>query len=196
MITIRTNTFETNSSSTHSLVIATSKDDMDNLKCHLSYWYDDKEIEEKINELDIHLRERYSRNEIYRSLISIGASLTTKPFEFDGLYLNLSCVNEAEFDFGGRFHLYNDPAHKILFVLTMLEDPCGLNDNDFDEDDYYYKRFMDFLNSELYIKKVIPPQNGWTGIDHQSREDIIEQVKYNMEEFVLRKDYILLLDHD
>lgn len=176
---IRKNTFETNSSSTHSLVIVTNHSYMNGLKALFPEEYES--MQKKIQERGL----KYTREEVKDSFEKIGATLV------DGC-LDLTNVDPKEFDFGYvDFTTYADAAHKILFVLTMYDDDyCYLSDPE-----YYMDRFRDIL-LDLGIKYIKNPKDGYTGIDHQSRDEIIDRVKYDVNNFVSRRDYILVLDHD
>lgn len=176
---IRKNTFETNSSSTHSLVIVTNHSYMNGLKALFPEEYES--IQKKIQERGL----KYTQEEVKESFEKIGATLV------DGC-LDLTNVDPKEFDFGYvDFTTYTDAAHKILFVLTMYEDEyCYVYDPE-----YYMDRFKDILLT-LGIHHIKKPKDGYTGIDHQSRDEIIDQVKYDVDNFVSRRDYVLVLDHD
>lgn len=180
MIKIRQNVFETNSSSTHSLVI---------LNDH-AYKYALKAANPKLAEefeKAFGDKNRYTEDDLYEALKAVGAKI-----DIEHHTLDLTEVDPEHFNFGYTGPTaYADPAHKLFFVLTMF-------DNDgwsYDPDDYLVKRFREFLSS-YGIMHVLPPKDGWTGIDHQSREEIEYAVKYDIENFILRKDYVLLLDHD
>ena len=180
MIKIRQKVFETNSSSTHSLIILNDYRYKEALKAANPYLA--KQFESAFGEDNL-----YTKEDLFKAFKELGAVVDIENGEID-----LSTVPENDYDFGYTGPTaYVDPAHKMMFVLTML-------DNDgwgYDYEDYFKNRFKDLL-SELGIKKITPPKGGWTGIDHQSREEIEYQVKYDIPNFILRKDYVLLLDHD
>lgn len=177
---IRKDVFETNSSSTHSLVILNDYKYKECLKVANPYLA--KQFEAAFGEDN-----EYTKDEVFRSFSSLGAKVNQELGEID-----LTSVEEKEYDFGYTGPTaYVDPAHKLMFVLTMLDtDGWG-----YDYDDYYQNKFKDLL-CILGIKKIIRPRNGWTGIDHQSKDEIEYQIKYDIQNFILRKDYVLFLDHD
>ena len=179
MLKIRNNVFETNSSSTHSLVILSDSSYINALRAV------EPTLAEKLEEY-LGKEAKYTREEIEKSFADIGATLKDE-------VLDLTNVDPEHFDFGytgGK--AYSDPAHKLLFVLTMFEDDGFGYHYD---PDYFKDSFKETLK-ELGIKEVINPKDGFTGIDHQSREEIIDAVKYDIPNFLLRKDYVLVLDHD
>lgn len=180
MIKVRYDVFETNSSSTHSLIILNDHKYRYALKAANPQLAE--EFEKAFGE-----ENRYTKEDLYKALENIGAKV-----DIEHHTLDLTEVDPKHFDFGYTGPTaYVDPAHKLLFVLTML-------DNDgwsYDPDDYFKKRFQELLSS-YDITYVLPPKDGWTGIDHQSREEIEYDVKYDIENFIFRKDYVLLLDHD
>lgn len=177
---IRRKTFETNSSSTHSLVIVTNEDYMQGLKAMFPEEY--ASIQQKLEKMGL----RYTKEEVKESFEKIGATLNR-------MHLNLENVDPKEFDFGYvDYTVYTDPAHKILFALTMFDDEYGYY---YYDPDYYKDRFRETLLS-MGIKYIKNPKNGFTGIDHQSRDEIVDQVKYDLDNFISRRDYILVLDHD
>ena len=174
---IREGVFETNSSSTHSLVILTDPGILKCYKVAAPEVYD--EIKKRFNEDTIY----YTKEEIYSSFIAIGATIE------DGV-LDLKNVNRKEYDFGYVEKVYGDPAHKFLLALTCE----GENYVSFDGEGFRERLYRILHN--LGIRSIRRPIGGFTGIDHQNRDKLVSQVGYNLESFLLRRDYILRLSHD
>lgn len=179
MIQIRKNIFETNSSSTHSLVILgrwTYKYALEAVAPDLA-----KEFEKRLENIF------YTKEEMKEALEKIGATLINGT-------LDLTNVDPKHFDFGYTGPTaYADPAHKLLFALTLYDEEFRYIYSY--DPDYYLERFHNMLK-DMEINHIINPKNGFTGIDHQSRDEIVDSVKYDIQEFILRKDYVLVLDHD
>lgn len=182
---IRQGVFETNSSSTHSLVILTDRERMECYKNVLPEVY--AILQEKFSDKNC----RVSDEEIVAAFKKIRATIKKG-------VLDLRKVKPVDYDFGYTEAVYGDPAHKILLALACDEGHYADDYYyDYDNDEYspFHKRLYKILN-EHGIASVIMPKNGLTGIDHQCREDLIYSIKYDLENFILRKDYILMLDHD
>jgi hypothetical protein len=175
MINIRHNVFETNSSSTHSLVVVGGQFG----RALIAAYPELKDTFEFLSK-----NPNYTWEEMYNSLEAIGAKL-------ENGVLDLTDVDEEEYDFGYVYEtIYADFAHKLLLALTIRDDPYH---NDYEN---YFKNSLETTLLEFGIHSVVPPKGGFTGIDHQSAEDLEYAVKYDLYRFLTRKDYVLVLDHD
>ena len=176
MINVRKHVFETNSSSTHSIVVLS--EGFKALEALYPEKYD--AVKDLINSY-------YTKEEVFKSFTDIGATIDNQGT------LDLRKVDPEHYDFGYRAEtFYADSAHKILLVLAYLYE--------YEEDgwyvDEYFKRYtMDAL--EAYdIKRIIYPEEGIDRVNHQCHDELLDSIRYCLKDFMFRKDYILKLDHD
>ena len=174
MIKIRYNVFETNSSSTHSLVYVGKG--MQALKDV----YPDKY--EAVKDI---IGVYYTKEEVKQSFLDIGATLSSKGT------LDLTNVDPIHYDFGYRDETYYiDPAHKVLLVLAYLYEY-----EDWDPDNYFVEVTKEDLK-EFGIKKIIYPKEGIDRVNHQCHDELLDEIRYRAKDFMFKKDIALLLDHD
>lgn len=171
MIQIRRNVFETNSSSTHSIALTQEG---------VSF---------------------YTQKEMEDSLIKIGAMITVPDKDWkDRRELNLASIPEKEWEFGWGPAVVDDFAHKLLYALLS-----------FSEDRIIRSGIQTFLLKEFKLEHIIFPAEfgdsydiiGTRGyIDHDSTMVLGELLHAHdeqgctMEEFLTRKDIVVLLDSE
>ena len=178
---VRIGTFETNSSSTHSLVCVTSAA----AKEYVEY-VKGKEGLKAYEELFPGDDDRYTRKEVLDSLEEIGATLK------DGV-LDLTTIDSEHYDFGYTEAYRVSPAYKFLLVVALRDALAGkyyYYDDDNDHD------IMKKLRDEFDLKKIIVPEDLYES-DHQSRDDLLSQIQWTGAiEIIRRKNIVLVLDHD
>lgn len=182
MIKIRNKVFETNSSSTHSVVILNNYNYVKALEAACP------EIAAQFEEFFNKDKLYYTREEVIESFKNIGAG-----FDPEKGVLDLSSIDDTEYDFdyvGGI--QYADPAHKLLLVLTAL-DYGYIEDNDYQYDG---RTLINFMEIDLGIEQVIKPSFGYIGINHQCVDELVYSIRHDIYDFVMRKDTVLVLSHD
>ena len=188
MIKIRPNMFETNSSSTHSLVYARNEAARDYVKATLG-----EEGVKKYDEMFPGDDQWYTPDEIIQSLVDLGATwdaknrildLTTLPPETYELF-GYPDNNDCGYKVG--------PAYKFLLVIAMRDDlgyRYGYYDDD-DDDDTLTK-----IKQDLGINKIKIPE-GLYGVNHQCCDELRYRILDNgLIPTIRRKNIILYIGHD
>lgn len=171
MIQVRRNVFETNSSSTHSIALTQEG---------VSF---------------------YTQKEMEDSLIKAGAMIITPDPDWeDRRELNLASIPEKEWEFGWGPAVVDDFAHKLLYALLS-----------FSEDKIITSGIQNFLKEKFKLEHIIFPAEfgdyhdiiGTRGyIDHDSTMVLgqllhtHDEQGYTMEEFLTRRDIVVLLDSE
>lgn len=186
--TIRFGTFETNSSSTHSLVYARSEAARDYVKATLG-----EEGVKKYDEMFPDDDQWYTVDEIIQSLVDIGATwdaktktldLTTLPPETYELF-GYPDNNDCGYKVG--------PAYKFLLVVAMRDD-LNYRYGYYDDDDEV--QALTKIKQDLGIKSIKIPE-GLYGVNHQCCDDLRYQIIDNgVIPTIRRKNIILHIDHD
>lgn len=180
--TIRHGVFETNSSSTHSIVFAGNAEDREYLKAVGG----DLSAYDKLFPSDEDL---YTTEEIREDLRRVGA-------EIDGDTLDLTWVDPYEYNFGYVPQRYLvTPAYKVLLVLALRESLGHHYYWTFEDDDDH--SFVQIVKGVVGVSNIILPQKGYFGVDHQSRDELTSEIiDCGVEAFIRRKNVIIRLDHD
>lgn len=188
MINIRRNMFETNSSSTHSLVCTRNEAARDYVKATLG-----EAGVKKYDEMFPGDDQWYTPDEVIQSVVDLGATwdaksrtldLTTLPpkaYELFGYPANDDCGYKV------------GPAYKFLLVVAMRDDinyRYGYYD---DKDD---ANTLAKIEQDLGIKSIKIPE-GLYGVNHQCCDDLRYQILDNgVIPTIRRKNIILSIDHD
>lgn len=191
MINVRIGVFETNSSSTHSLVCARSSAARDYVEATLG-----EEGVKKYDEMFPDDDQWYTVDEVIQSLVDIGATwdansktldLTTLPpetYELFGYPDNDACGYKV------------GPAYKFLLIVAMRDNLsyrygyCYVDDDDDDSST------ITKIKQDFGIKSIKIPE-GLYGVDHQSCDKLRDQILDNgVVPTIRRKNIILCIDHD
>ena len=176
-IAIRPLVFETNSSSTHSIVCVRS----DEAREYLAQVGKAVDVYDWMFPDDDDL---YTAQEVLDDLVALGAKI-------DGKTLDLTGIDPEKYDFGYvNEKVLVTPGYKVLLTLAMRNE-FGYQD-DWSEDARPIREIKDILGME----EIVIPE-GLNGVDHQSVDELYwEILRYGVDYFSLRKNLVIKLGHD